>query len=87
MEQRIKLSALRLCKWDLIREHRLEQYEGAYQIRNFSEKMQYIVKLAKTRAIIQKCFKVFCEYRDEKMRWFRVMAMSYKLARSFVKLM
>ena len=51
-EDKIKLGVLKLVKWDLIREHRREKYETAYKIRNFSQKMQYFIKLIKTHKII-----------------------------------
>lgn len=48
-ESKMKLSVLKLHKWDLVREHRQAKYEGAFKVRNFSQKMQYMVKLIKTR--------------------------------------
>ena len=85
LEEKIKLTVLRLHKWDLIREHRVEQYEGAYKIRSFSEKMQYIVKLAKTREILIKLFHVFDRFRFKKQKLFRMALMSFKMARSLKK--
>ena len=52
LEDKSKKSVLQLFRWDLIREHRAEEYDKAWAIRKNSEKMQYWVRIIKARALI-----------------------------------